>query len=248
MVEFCSVDPRLLPTLLRAAGRPRSRRRPGDEAIEMGAAALLIASAARRRTRRATSALDAVWAAASEAGVPIVFHVGGTGRPDRPELLRQRPADPARLPRRRGELPVRRLHGHPRAARADAGHDDLRRCVRTLPRRCGSASSSRARSGCRRGCARWKSAFDAFARHEERLQALSMRPSEYVRRQMRVHAVPHRGRRLDHRAGRARRSVCSPPTTRTSRAGAVRSNDSRQPRPTRRCARARRSTTTTSST
>ena len=35
-----------------------------------------------------------------------------------------------------------------------------------------------------------ESAFDAFARHEERLQALSMRPSDYVRRQMRFTPYP----------------------------------------------------------
>ena len=35
-----------------------------------------------------------------------------------------------------------------------------------------------------------ESAFDAFARHEERLRALSMRPSEYVRRQIRFTPYP----------------------------------------------------------
>ncbi|MGI9028646.1 MAG: amidohydrolase family protein, partial [Ilumatobacteraceae bacterium] len=35
-----------------------------------------------------------------------------------------------------------------------------------------------------------ESAFDAFARHEERLQALSLRPSEYVRRQVRATPYP----------------------------------------------------------
>jgi predicted TIM-barrel fold metal-dependent hydrolase len=35
-----------------------------------------------------------------------------------------------------------------------------------------------------------ESAFDAFARHEERLQALSMRPSEFVRRQIRFTPYP----------------------------------------------------------
>ena len=35
-----------------------------------------------------------------------------------------------------------------------------------------------------------ESAFDAFARHEERLQALSLRPSEYVRRQIRFTPYP----------------------------------------------------------
>jgi predicted TIM-barrel fold metal-dependent hydrolase len=35
-----------------------------------------------------------------------------------------------------------------------------------------------------------ESAFDAFARHEDRLRALSLRPSEYVRRQVRATPYP----------------------------------------------------------
>ncbi len=35
-----------------------------------------------------------------------------------------------------------------------------------------------------------ESAFDAFVRHEERLQALELRPSEYVRRQIRATPYP----------------------------------------------------------
>ena len=35
-----------------------------------------------------------------------------------------------------------------------------------------------------------EAAFEAFARHEERLQALSLRPSEYVRRQVRFTPYP----------------------------------------------------------
>ena len=41
--------------------------------------------------------------------------------------------DPAGLPRRRGELPLGRLHGHPPPADADPGHDDLRRRARAVP-------------------------------------------------------------------------------------------------------------------
>ena len=45
MVEFCAVDPRLLPHAVRAARRPRPRAGGWPtEAIEMGAAALLVAS------------------------------------------------------------------------------------------------------------------------------------------------------------------------------------------------------------
>jgi predicted TIM-barrel fold metal-dependent hydrolase len=35
-----------------------------------------------------------------------------------------------------------------------------------------------------------ESAFDAFLRHEDRLQALSLRPSEYVRRQIKATPYP----------------------------------------------------------
>jgi predicted TIM-barrel fold metal-dependent hydrolase len=35
-----------------------------------------------------------------------------------------------------------------------------------------------------------ESAFDAFVRHEDRLQALSLRPSEYVRRQIKATPYP----------------------------------------------------------
>lgn len=35
-----------------------------------------------------------------------------------------------------------------------------------------------------------ESAFEAFARHEERLRKLSLRPTEYVRRQVRVTPYP----------------------------------------------------------
>ncbi len=49
-----------------------------------------------------------------------------------------------------------------------------------------------------------ESAFDAFARHEERLQALSMRADRLRAPPDAVHAVPDRGRRLDHRAVGAR--------------------------------------------
>ena len=95
--------------------------------------------AARPATRRATSALDPVWAQRAGGRHPDRVPRRRHRRPDRPELLQQRAADPARLPRRRGELPLGRLHGDPRPARADARHDDLRRRARAVPGRCASA-------------------------------------------------------------------------------------------------------------
>ena len=72
-----------------------------------------------------------------------------------------------------------------------------------------------------------ESAFDAFARHEERLQALSLRPSEYVRRQVRFTPYPTEdvGWIIDQAGPRC---ACSPPTTPTWRAGGARSSASRE--------------------
>jgi predicted TIM-barrel fold metal-dependent hydrolase len=79
MVEFCSVDDRLLPTLYVPLFDLEQAGVRAGEALEMGAAALLIASACPPGHSPSHRRLDGVWAAASEASVPIVFHVGGTG-------------------------------------------------------------------------------------------------------------------------------------------------------------------------
>ena len=47
-----------------------------------------------------------------------------------------------------------------------------------------------------------ESAVDAFGRHEERLRALSLRPSEYVRRQVRATPYPTEDVGLDHQGVR----------------------------------------------
>ena len=90
--------------------------------------------AARPTTPPATSALDPVWAAASEAGIPIVFHVGGTGDLIDPNYFRNGLPIPPDF--HGGEENFRSVDymGIPGAAGADAGDDDLRRRVRALPR------------------------------------------------------------------------------------------------------------------
>ena len=50
-----------------------------EEAIEMGAAALLVASGCPPGHSPSHRGLDPVWALAEEADIPVVFHVGGTG-------------------------------------------------------------------------------------------------------------------------------------------------------------------------
>ena len=76
-VDFCSVDRRLLPTgyvplvdLSAAASIAR-------QAIELGCKALIIPSKCPANHSTSHIAFDELWATAEEAGIPILFHVGG---------------------------------------------------------------------------------------------------------------------------------------------------------------------------
>jgi predicted TIM-barrel fold metal-dependent hydrolase len=189
MVDFCSVDARLLPTCYVPLADLDAAGTLAAEAIDMGAAALLVASGCPAGHSPSHIGVDPVWAAASEAGIPVVFHVGGTG-----DLI-----DPAYF---RNGLPVPPdFHG---------GEENFRSVdymgipgppAQTLATMIFDGVFERfpeLRVGVIEQGAIWvpswmrqmESAFDAFARHEERLRALSMRPSEYVRRQLRFTPYP----------------------------------------------------------
>jgi predicted TIM-barrel fold metal-dependent hydrolase len=189
MVEFCSVDARLLPTCyvpLADFGRAAEMAR---EAVEMGAAALLVASGCPPGHSPSHRALDRVWATAQDARVPVVFHVGGTG-----DLI-----DPNYF---HNGLPIPPdFHG---------GEENFRSVdymaipfppMQTLATMLFDGVFDRfpqLRVGVIEQGAIWvpswmrqmESAFDAFYKHEERVRELQMRPSDYVRRQMRFTPYP----------------------------------------------------------
>jgi len=77
MTQFCSVDRRLLATgyvpLIDRARAPQIAL----EALRLGAKALMIPSRHPRGFSPSHRELDGLWAVAQEAGVPILFHVGG---------------------------------------------------------------------------------------------------------------------------------------------------------------------------
>jgi uncharacterized protein len=189
MVEFCSTDRRLLPTCYVPLFDLEQAPALADEAIAMGAAALLVASGCPPRHSPSHIALDGVWARAQDAGIPIVFHVGGTG-----DLIDKGYFD--------NGLPIPPdFHG---------GEENFRSVdymaipfppMQTLATLIYDGVLDRypdLRWGVIEQGAIWvpswmrqmESAFDAFARHEERLQGLSLRPSEYVRRQVRATPYP----------------------------------------------------------
>jgi len=189
MVEFCSGDPRLLPSLYVPLADLDRAGELAEEAIEMGAAALLIASGCPPTHSPSHIALDSVWAAASDARLPIVFHVGGTGRLIDPNYFNN-------------GLPIPPdFHGGDENFRSVDYMGIPAPPAQTLATMLFDGVFERfpnLRVGVIEQGAIWvpswmrqmEAAFDAFARHEERLQKLSLRPSEYVRRQMRFTPYP----------------------------------------------------------
>jgi predicted TIM-barrel fold metal-dependent hydrolase len=189
LVDFCSVDGRLLSTgyvPLRDFERAREMAR---ENIAMGCKALLVASACPRGHSPSHVALDPVWAQAQEAGLPVVFHVGGGG-----ELL-----DPHYF--ENGLAPVPDFHGGAENFRSVDYMAIAGPPMQTLATMIFDGvllRFPRLKLGVIEQGASWvpgwmrmmDSAFDAFRKHEDRLKALDLLPSEYVRRQVRVTPYP----------------------------------------------------------
>ena len=189
MIEFCSVDKRLLPTCYVPLVDFDLAAKMAREAIAAGAAALLVASGCPAGHSPSHRSLDPVWACAQDADIAIVFHVGGTGDLiDRNYFLNGLPIPPD-------------FHG---------GEENFRSVdymaipfppMQTLATMLFDGVFDRfprLRIGVIEQGAVWvpswmrqmESAFEAFVKHEERVRALQMRPSEYVRRQMKFTPYP----------------------------------------------------------
>ena len=189
MVEFCSVDSRLLPSCYVPLFDLERAPALMDEAIEMGAAALLVASGCPPGHSPSHVGLDPVWARAQEARLPIVFHVGGTG--DLIDANYFRNGLPVPPDFHGGEENFRSVDymgipGPPAQTLATMIFDGVLERFPEL------------RIGVIEQGAIWvpswlrqmESAFDAFVRHEDRLQDLSLRPTDCVRRQVRFTPYP----------------------------------------------------------
>jgi predicted TIM-barrel fold metal-dependent hydrolase len=194
LAAFCALDPRLLAT---GYVPLRDFERAGamaDEVIEQGSKALLVPSGCPRGHAPSHEGLDPVWARAQEAGLPLVFHVGGGHRAADGNLL-----DPDYF--ENGGPPIPDFHG---------GDENFRSvdymAIPTAPMQTIATlifdgvleRFPRLKLGVIEQGASWlpswmrfmDSAVDAFRRNEERLQKLSLRPSDYVRRQVRVTPYP----------------------------------------------------------
>ncbi|HEY7438456.1 MAG TPA: amidohydrolase family protein [Acidimicrobiia bacterium] len=190
LADFCSVDPRLLPVgYVPLADFDRSAAM-AREALEMGAKAFLVPSACPRTHSPSHIGLDPVWATAQEAGIPVVFHVGGGG-----QLL-----DPHYFDN--GLPPVPDFHGGDGNFRSVDYIAIQYPVMQTLGVLIIDGVLDRfpdLKFGVIEQGASWlpglmrtlDSAADAFRKNEERLQKLALEPSEYVQRQVRVTPYPH---------------------------------------------------------
>ena len=189
ITDFCSVDPRLLAVAYvpledfeRAAATAR-------QAIELGAKALMIPSTCPKRHSPSHIGLYPVWAMAQEAGIPVLFHVGGEDKLS----------------------PVYKANGLPPVPDFHGGDDNFTSVsYMPIPNAAMQALATLIFDGVldRFPSLKWgaielgaswlpgwmrsmDSAASAFMKNETRLKNLSAKPSEIVRRQVRVAPYPH---------------------------------------------------------
>jgi uncharacterized protein len=189
MTGFCAVDRRLLAVAYVPLEDFERSRACAQAAIAMGAKALMVPSSCPRRHAPSHVALDPVWALAQEAGIPILLHVGGEDK-----------LNP--VYKENGLPPVRDFHGGDDNFTSVSYMPIPNAAMQTLATMIFDGVLDRfptLKFGVIELGASWvpgwmrsmDSAAHAFLKNEERLQALSARPSEIVRRQVRAAPYPH---------------------------------------------------------
>ena len=188
-VAFCVNDPRLFPVGYVPLADLERTADAAENALSLGAKALLIPWACPRNHATSHIAIDALWSRAEEAHVPILFHVGAADR-----VLPTAHAN-------NGLPPVTDFHGGEENFRSISYMAISQGPIQALSMLIFDGVLDRfpaLKFGVIELGAVWlpgfirqlDSAFEAFARHEERLQKLSLKPSEYVTRQVRITPYP----------------------------------------------------------
>lgn len=189
MMDFCAVDRRLLGTAYIPMEDFERARICTADAIKSGASALMLPSLCPQHHAPSHIAFDPVWAMAEEAGLPVLFHVGGE------EKLN----------------PTYKKNGLPAVPDFHGGDDNFtsvsylpipNAVMQTLATLIFDGVFDRfpkLKWGAIELGASWlpgwmlamDSAAHAFVRNEDRLQKLSDKPSNIARRQLRVTPYPH---------------------------------------------------------
>jgi predicted TIM-barrel fold metal-dependent hydrolase len=189
MLDFCSVDARLLASAYVPLADFDRSRELAERAARDGFAGLVVPSACPRTHSPSHTGLFPVWRTAEQAGIPVLFHVGGGGRLLDPNyFVNGLPVPPD-------------FHGGAENFRSVdymAIPTPVMQTLATLIIDGILEDHPTLMFGVIEQGASWMpswmryldSAYDAFLRHEARLQRLSLRPSEYVRRQVRATPYP----------------------------------------------------------
>jgi predicted TIM-barrel fold metal-dependent hydrolase len=189
MTWFCSIDRRFLGTGYVPLVEFARAKKAAREAIDLGCKALLIPSRCPTGHSPTHTEFDPVWAMAQEAGLPIVFHVGGEEKLNPDYFING-------LPR------VKDFHGGEENFTSLSYMPIPHSVMTTLAAFIFDGVLDRfpkLKFGAIELGASWvpgwmrnmDSAAHAFIKNEDRLQKLSARPSEIVRRQVRVTPYPH---------------------------------------------------------
>jgi uncharacterized protein len=189
MTDFCAIDRRLLATAYAPLVDFERAAATADEAIGLGAKALVIPSRCPPGHSPSHVAFDAVWARAQEAGLPILFHVGGEEK-----------LNPAYF--ENGLPRVKDFHGGEENFTSVSYMPIPHSVMQSLAAMIIDGVMDRfprLKFGAIELGASWlpgwmrsmDSAHQAFFKNEERLHRLSARPSEIVRRQVRATPYPH---------------------------------------------------------
>ena len=187
--DFCSDDERLFPVTYIPLADIKKASSATTEAIKLGSKALLIPWACPKNHATSHIGLDSVWSQAVEANIPVLFHVGT--------------ADYV-LPKSHsvnGMPAVQDFHGGEENFRSISYMAISQGPMQALSLLILDGVLDRFPSlmvGVIELGSVWvpgfmkqlDSAFEAFGRHEERLQNLSLKPSEYIERQVRVTPYP----------------------------------------------------------
>jgi len=190
VVDWCSVDPRLLPVTVVPIGNVGAAVHLTTEAIAAGSAAIWIGQYPAGHSPSHVE-LEPMWAMCAESGVPVVLHVAGAGANVMPLDYFDN-----------GLPPVPDFHGGDTNFKSIDYMSIPLPVMQTLNALIIDGVLMRhpnLRIGVIELGATWvpgwmrslDSAHEAFRKNEPRLQEMDLRPSEYVQRQVRVTPYPH---------------------------------------------------------
>lgn len=189
IADFCSVDRRFLGVHYVPLADFALARAAAERAVRLGAKALMVPSKCPAAHSPSHIGFDAVWAIAQEAQIPILFHVGGEEKLNAAYYENGMPK-------------VKDFHGGeenftslsymmiPHSVMLTLAALIIDGVLDRFPRlKIGAIELGGSWAP---GWMRYLDAgVEAFRRGEDRLKALKLKPSEYVRRQIRITPYPH---------------------------------------------------------